>query len=64
MVIFVLIVLITFDHFVSLIMENVLMSLHGGGGVCFVVFVSSVSGPAHILCLTVASGWNKERCVL
>jgi hypothetical protein len=20
------------------------------------------SGPAHILCLTVASGWNKERC--
>jgi hypothetical protein len=25
---------------------------------CFVLFVSS---PAHILCLTVASGWNKER---
>jgi hypothetical protein len=22
----------------------------------------SFSGPAHILCLTVASGWNKERC--
>jgi len=20
------------------------------------------AGPAHILCLTVASGWNKERC--
>jgi hypothetical protein len=20
-------------------------------------------GPAHILCLTVASGWNKERCL-
>jgi len=28
--------------------------------VCFVLFVS---GPAHILCLTVASGWNKERCI-
>ena len=27
---------------------------------CFVLFVS---GPAHILCLTVASGWNKERCI-
>jgi hypothetical protein len=22
-----------------------------------------VSGAAHILCLTVASGWNKERCI-
>jgi len=21
------------------------------------------SGPAHILCLTVASGWNKEQCI-
>jgi hypothetical protein len=21
-----------------------------------------ISGPAHILCLNVASGWNKERC--
>jgi hypothetical protein len=28
---------------------------------CSVLFVS---GPAHILCLTVASGWNKERCIL
>ena len=28
--------------------------------VCFVLFVS---GPAHILCLAVASGWNKERCI-
>jgi hypothetical protein len=27
-----------------------------------VSFVSFVSGPAHILCLTVASGCNKERC--
>jgi hypothetical protein len=27
-----------------------------------VVFVLFVSAPAHILCLTVASGWNKERC--
>ena len=27
---------------------------------CSVLFVS---GPAHILCLTVASGWNKERCI-
>jgi hypothetical protein len=26
--------------------------------VCF-----SFSGPAHILCLNVASGWNKERCM-
>jgi hypothetical protein len=26
--------------------------------------VSFVSGPAHILCLTVASGWNKEWCML
>jgi hypothetical protein len=23
----------------------------------------SVSGPAHVLCLTVASEWNKERCI-
>jgi hypothetical protein len=30
--------------------------------VFFFVFVFFVSGPAHILCLTVASGWNKERC--
>ena len=27
---------------------------------CSVLFVS---GPAHILCLIVASGWNKERCI-
>jgi len=26
-------------------------------------FVFLFSGPAHILCLTVASGWNKERCM-
>jgi hypothetical protein len=27
------------------------------------LFVSFVSGPAHTLCLTVASGWKKERCM-
>jgi hypothetical protein len=27
------------------------------------VFFCLFSGPAHILCLTVASGWNKEGCV-
>jgi hypothetical protein len=27
---------------------------------CVFCSVSFVSGPAHILCLTVASGWNKE----
>jgi len=26
------------------------------------IIIFSFSGPAHILCLTVASGWNKERC--
>jgi len=26
------------------------------------LIIFSFSGPAHILCLTVASGWNKERC--
>jgi hypothetical protein len=30
---------------------------------CVCLFVCFfLSGPAHILCLTVASGWNKERC--
>ena len=29
----------------------------------FFVCVLFVSGPAHILCLTVASGWNRERCI-
>ena len=29
--------------------------------VCVCVFFF-LSGPAHILCLTVASGWNKEQC--
>jgi hypothetical protein len=29
----------------------------------FFLFVSLFSGPAHILCLSVASGWNKERCI-
>jgi hypothetical protein len=28
----------------------------------YVLFVSFVSGPAHILCLNVASGCNEERC--
>jgi hypothetical protein len=27
------------------------------------LIVFSFSGPAHILCLIVASGWNKERCI-
>jgi hypothetical protein len=33
------------------------------GCCCIFCFVLFVSAPAHILCLTVASGWNKERCM-
>jgi hypothetical protein len=29
----------------------------------YVTYFVFFSGPAHILCLTVASGWNKERCM-
>jgi hypothetical protein len=29
----------------------------------FFFFYGLFSGPAHILCLIVASGWNKERCI-
>jgi hypothetical protein len=29
----------------------------------FFLFYGLFSGPAHILCLIVASGWNKERCI-
>jgi hypothetical protein len=29
----------------------------------FFFFWGLFSGPAHVLCLTVASGWNKERCI-
>ena len=31
--------------------------------VFFFLFYGLFSGPAHILCLIVASGWNKERCI-
>jgi hypothetical protein len=29
----------------------------------FFIFLGLFSGPAHILCLIVASGWNKEQCM-
>ena len=42
-----------------------LKSLHVAGlmTVALSWFAFSVSGLAHILWLTVASGWNKERCI-
>jgi hypothetical protein len=44
---------------VAILMENVLILFCGVGGL-FYFF----SGPAHILCLTVTGGWNKQRCGL
>jgi hypothetical protein len=48
-----------FSAFLSFITSSLYLSLFL---MEVVLFVLCVSGPAHILCLTVASGWNKERC--